>query len=324
MKRTIAVITGGDSAEFEISLQTASLIFSSLDTENYTPFLVMLKGTDWNVKIEDRYYPIDLNDFSFSVDNKKVKFDFAYIGIHGTPGENGILQGYLNLLNIPHSTSDVFSSALSFDKHACNTYLKSFGYSVAKSILLKRGQNYSTKAIEEKLGMPCFVKPNADGSSFGISKVKKVKDLDGAIKKAFMEGKEVIIEEFIDGLEYTCGLVKTKKESIIFPITEIVPKNEFFDYESKYDPTRMAEEITPARISEELTLQFKNLSSEIYDVLKCKGIVRVDYMLRNDEIFILEANTVPGMTATSFIPQQVAAMNKDLKDILSMVIEDEF
>lgn len=323
MKRTIAVIAGGDSAEFEISRQTSNHIFSNLDTEIYTPFLVILKGTDWNVKIEDRYYPIDRNDFSFSSENKKVKFDFAYIGIHGTPGENGILQGYLNLLNIPHSTCDVFSSALSFDKHACNTYLKSLGYTVAKSILLQRGQNYSAKAIDEKLGMPCFVKPNADGSSFGISKVKKVKDLDDAIEKAFKEGKEVIIEEFIDGLEFTCGLVKTKKESIIFPVTEILPKNEFFDFEAKYDPI-MAEEITPARISEDLTLQIQNLSSEIYDALKCKGIVRVDYMIRKDEIFVLEANTVPGMTATSFIPQQVAAMNRDLKDILSMVIENEF
>lgn len=323
MKRTIAVIAGGDSAEFEISLQTANHIFSKIDTENYTPFLVILKGTDWKVKIEDRYYPIDRNDFSFCTEDKKVKFDFAYIGIHGTPGENGILQGYLNLVNIPHSTCDVFSSALSFNKHACNTYLKSLGYTVAKSILLKQGQNYSSQEIEETLGMPCFVKPNADGSSFGISKVKKLNELDDAIEKAFNEGTEVIIEEFIDGLEFTCGLVKTKKENIIFPVTEVLPKKEFFDYEAKYDPS-MAEEITPARISKELTLQFQNLSSEIYDALKCKGIVRVDYMLRKDEIFVLEANTVPGMTATSFIPQQVAAMNKNLKDILSLIIENEF
>jgi len=323
MKRTIAVIAGGDSAEFEISCQTSNHIFSNLDTENYTPFLVSLKGTDWSVKIEDRYYPIDRNDFSFSTENKKVTFDFAYIGIHGTPGENGILQGYLNLLNIPHSTCDVFSSALSFNKHACNTYLKSLGYTVAKSILLQQEQKYSAKVIEEKLGMPCFIKPNADGSSFGISKVKKATDIDNAIKKAFKEGKEVIIEEFIDGLEFTCGLVKTKKESIVFPITEILPKNEFFDFESKYDPI-MAEEITPARISEDLTLQLQNLSLEIYDALKCKGIVRVDYMVRKDEIFIIEVNTVPGMTSNSIIPQQLVAMNKDLKDILSKVIENEF
>jgi D-alanine-D-alanine ligase len=323
MKRTIAVIAGGDSSEFEISLQTASHIFSSLDTKIYSPFLVLFKGTEWNVKIEDDYYPVDRNDFSFTTKLGKVKFDFAYIGIHGTPGENGILQGYFQLLNIPYSSCDVFSSALSFNKHACNSYLKSFGFKVAKSVLLKQNQVYSAQAIEEKLGLPCFVKPNADGSSFGITKVKKSEELESAIEKAFKEGQEVIIEEFIEGLEFTCGLVKTKKENLIFPVTEILPKKEFFDYEAKYDPS-MSEEITPARISDELSLQFQNLSSEIYDVLKCKGIIRVDYILRKDEIFILEANTIPGMTTNSFIPKQVAAMKKDLKEILTLVIENEF
>ncbi|WP_372754537.1 D-alanine--D-alanine ligase [Labilibaculum sp.] len=323
MKRTIAVIAGGDSSEFEISLQTANHIFSSLDKTIYSPFLVIFKGTDWKVKIDDQYYPIDRNDFSFTTKQGKIKFDFAYIGIHGTPGENGILQGYFQLLNIPYSSCDVFSSALSFNKHACNSYLKSFGFKVAESILLKREQTYSAQAIEKKLGLPCFVKPNADGSSFGISKVKKSEELESAIEKAFAEGQEVIIEEFIDGLEFTCGLVKTQKENLIFPVTEVLPKKEFFDYEAKYDPS-MAEEITPARISDELSLQFQNLSSEIYDALKCKGIVRIDYMLRKNEVFVLEANTVPGMTANSFIPKQVAAMKRELKDILTMVIENEF
>ena len=323
MKRTIAVIAGGDSAEFEISLQTANHIFESLDREKYIPYLITLKGTDWNVKIEDQNYPIDRNDFSFTRDGEKIKFDFAYIGIHGTPGENGILQGYLQLLNIPHSTCGVLSSSLSFNKHACNSFLKSFNFNIAKSVLLKKEQDFSTDKIATTLGIPCFVKPNADGSSFGISKVKRIEDLEEAIHKAFNEGNEVIIEEFIDGLEFTCGLVKTKQESIIFPVTEVLPKKEFFDYEAKYDPN-MAEEITPARISEELTLRIQKLSSDVYDALKCKGIVRVDYMIKQDEIFILEANTIPGMTANSFIPKQVAAMNKELKDILSLVIENEF
>lgn len=323
MKRIIAVIAGGDSAEFDISLQTANHIFSSLDKEKYNPYLLIFKGSDWKVKIEDQLYAIDKNDFSFSLEGKQVKFDFAYIGIHGTPGENGILQGYLQLIGIPHSTCGVLSSALSFNKHACNTYLKTLNFDVANSVLLKNGQNYSIKDIEDQLGMPCFVKPNADGSSFGISKVKKSEDLNDAISKAFKEGNEVIIEEFIDGLEFTCGLVKTKKESIIFPVTEVLPKKEFFDYEAKYDPN-MAEEITPARISKDLTKRIQDISSDVYDALKCKGIVRVDYMIRNEEIFILEANTIPGMTANSFIPKQVAAMNKDLKNILSLVIENEF
>ncbi|MCT4603108.1 MAG: D-alanine--D-alanine ligase [Marinifilum sp.] len=323
MKRNIAVIAGGDSAEIVISLQTADHIFNTLDKDLYNPYLIELKGLDWNVKIENKEYAIDKNDFSFIKDEKKIKFDFAYIAIHGTPGENGILQGYLQLLRIPHSTCDVLSSSLSFNKHACNSYLKSLGFNFANSVLLKQNESYSIKEIDNQLGMPCFVKPNADGSSFGISKVKKAEELNDAIKKAFKEGKEVIIEEFIDGLEVTCGLVKTKSESIVFPVTEVLPKKEFFDFEAKYDPD-MAEEITPARISKELTIRIQKLSSEIYDALKCKGIVRVDYIIKNDELFILEANTVPGMTANSFIPKQVKAMDRDLKDILSLVIENEF
>ncbi|RUT78462.1 D-alanine--D-alanine ligase [Ancylomarina longa] len=323
MKRKIAVIAGGDSAEFEISRQTANHILNTLDKEIYEAYLVELRGLNWHVQLEQQSYPIDRNDFSFNINNQSVKFDFAYIAIHGTPGENGILQGYLQLLKIPHSTCDVLSSALSFNKHACNTYLKSLGYRVAESILLKKGKTFSISAISDKLGMPCFVKPNADGSSFGISKVKKTEDLEEAISKAFKEGNEVIIEAFIDGLEFTCGLLKTKKENLIFPVTEVLPKKEFFDYEAKYDPN-MADEITPARISNELSLRIQNLSSEIYDALKCKGIVRVDYMIENEEIFVLEANTIPGMTVNSFIPKQIAAMNRELKDILSLVIENEF
>ncbi|NOU61864.1 D-alanine--D-alanine ligase [Marinifilum caeruleilacunae] len=323
MKRNIAVVAGGDSAEIVISLQTADHIFNTLDRELYNPYLLELKELDWNVKIDDQSYPIDKNDFSFTKEGEKIKFDFAYIAIHGTPGENGILQGYLNLLRIPYSTCDVLSSALSFNKHACNSYLKSLGFNFAKSVLLKKDEAYSVEDINAKLGMPCFVKPNADGSSFGISKVKQVEDLNDAIEKAFKEGKEVIIEEFIDGLEFTCGLVKTEAESLVFPVTEVLPKKEFFDFEAKYDPD-MAEEITPARISDELTRKIQDISSKVYDALKCKGIVRVDYMIRKDEIFILEANTVPGMTANSFIPKQVAAMNRELKDILNMVIENEF
>jgi D-alanine-D-alanine ligase len=320
--KNIAVIAGGDSAEFEISLQTANHIYDTIDKDKFKVYLVELKGKDWKVNFKGEYFQIDKNDFSFSINGLKVIFDFAYIAIHGTPGENGVLQGYLQLMQIPHSTCDVLSSALSFNKHACNSYLKSLGFRFAESILLKEGETYQPEQIEAKLGMPCFVKPNADGSSFGISKVKKVEELKEAIQKAFAEGKEVIIEEFIDGLEFTCGLVKTKKQSLVFPVTEVLPKKEFFDYEAKYDPA-MAEEITPARISKELSARIQKLSSEIYDALKCKGIVRVDYMIKEDEIFVLEANTVPGMTANSFIPKQVAAMNRDLKDILSLVIEDQ-
>lgn len=323
MKRNIAIIAGGDSAEFVISMQTSEHIFNTLDKNIYQVYLAVFKGKDWKVKLDDKEYNIDKNDFSITVSAKKIKFDFAYIAIHGTPGENGILQGYFSIMNIPHSTCDVLSSSLSFNKHACNSYLQALGYQFAKSVLLKKDKKYDCHSIKNKVGLPCFIKPNADGSSFGISKVSEFKDLENAIIKAFKEGNEVIIEEFIEGLEVTCGLVKTNKEEIIFPITEVVPKNDFFDFEAKYDPN-MAEEITPARISKKLTLEIQNLSSEIYDALKCKGIVRVDFIIKDDKPYMLEANTIPGMTANSFIPKQVKAMGRDLKDILTLVIEDQF
>ncbi|MCZ4694458.1 D-alanine--D-alanine ligase [Ancylomarina euxinus] len=323
MKRNIVIIAGGDSAEFGISMQTSKHIFDTLNKDLYQVYLAVFKGQEWKVSLDDKEFDIDKNDFSITVDSYKIKFDFAYIAIHGTPGENGILQGYLSLINIPHSTCDVLSSALSFNKHACNSYLKALGYQFAQSVLLKKDEKYNYKAIEQTIGLPCFVKPNADGSSFGISKVTKIEELEDAILKAFNEGKEVIIEKFIDGLEVTCGLVKTSKEEIVFPITEVVPKNEFFDYEAKYDPN-MAEEITPARISSELTQNIQTLSSGIYDALKCKGIVRIDYIIKNDIPYMLEANTIPGMTANSFIPKQVKAMGRELSDILTLVIEDQF
>ncbi|MFA8432889.1 MAG: D-alanine--D-alanine ligase [Marinifilaceae bacterium] len=323
MKRNIAIVAGGDSAEFQISVQTAQHIQNTLDPEKYQTYLVYIRGLDWHVELGETSYPIDRNDFSFTLEGNKIKFDFAYIAIHGTPGENGILQGYFELLRIPHSTCNVLSSSLSFNKHACNTYLKSLGYRFAKSLLLKQKDQFHTNEIIDKLGLPCFVKPNADGSSFGISKVKDMSELEPAIAKAFSEGREVIIEEFIDGLEVTCGLVKTKHQELIFPVTEVIPKKEFFDFEAKYDPN-MSEEITPARIPDELTQRIQDLSSRIYDDLKCKGIVRIDYIIRKDEIYMLEANTIPGMTANSFIPKQVRAMNRELRDILTMVIENEF
>ena len=323
MKRNIVIIGGGDSAEFEISMQTSKHIFNTLDKELYQVYLAIFQGQNWKVNLNNKDFDIDKNDFSITIADEKIKFDFAYIAIHGTPGENGILQGYLNIMKIPHSTCDVLSSSLSFNKHTCNSYLQALGYQFAKSVLLKKSEKYNCNTIKDKVGLPCFVKPNADGSSFGISKVTKFEQLENAISKAFNEGKEVIIEEYIQGLEVTCGLVKTSNEEIIFPITEVVPKNDFFDYEAKYDPN-MAEEITPARISPELTLEIQNLSSKIYDALKCKGIVRIDYIIKDDKPYMLEANTIPGMTANSFIPKQVKAMGRELRDILTIVIEDKF
>lgn len=318
-KKNIAVVAGGYSSEYEVSISSAQNIYSAIDSSKYNKYLVVITKDGWNVHYNNELYYVDKNDFSFQPAQEKIKFDFAYITIHGTPGENGLLQGYLEMIGVPHSTCSTLTSSMTFDKYTCNHYLKQFGIRVSDSILLTNNE-YSVENIISTTGIPCFVKPNADGSSFGISKVKKESELKEAIDNAFSFCNQVIVERFVDGLEFTCGLVKTAEKEIILPVTEVLPKNEFFDFEAKYDPN-MAEEITPARISEELTKRIQNLASKIYDLLRCKGIIRVDFIIKNDTIYVLEVNTTPGMTANSFIPKQVKAANLDIKDVLSLIIE---
>jgi D-alanine-D-alanine ligase len=278
----------------------------------------------WEVCLPDSTKTsVDRNDFSFMNGTKKVKFDFAYITIHGTPGENGLLQGYFDMLRIPYSCCDVLSSALTFNKFVCNQYLKGYGIRIAESLMIRKDFDISDKEIVEKIGLPCFIKPNLGGSSFGVSKVKMKEQLQPAIKKAFKEAPEVIIESFMDGMEVTCGCYKTKGKEVVFPITEVVSKNEFFDYDAKYNGE--SEEITPARISEELTQRIKQLTSAICNILACSGIIRVDYIITaGEKINLLEVNTTPGMTTTSFIPQQVRAAGLNIKDIITEIIEDKF
>ena len=321
-KPNVAVIAGGDSSEFVVSVKSGANIFNAIDHNRFTPWLVQMKGKEWIVmqngqKIAD----IDKKDFSFWLNEKKISFSYAYITIHGTPGEDGILQGYFDLLKIPYSTSNVHASSLTFNKWFCNNYLKSFGIKMAKSMLVAKGKPYKTREIIEKLGLPVFVKPNAGGSSFGITKVKSENLLEEAIQKAWNESNEVLIEQFIEGKEFTCGLVKQKNKKMIFPVTEILPKNDFFDYEAKYTPGA-AEEITPARLPKKLFNECQQLSSKIYDLCQCSGIVRIDYILKNNVFYFLEVNTTPGMTATSFIPQQIEAMGLTLKEIISEIIAE--
>jgi D-alanine-D-alanine ligase len=268
---------------------------------------------------------IDKNDFSFKFEGKTVWFDYAYITIHGTPGENGIMQGYFDLLHLPYSTSSVLVEALTFEKFALNNYLRAFGVNVADSILLRRGEEnkYTEQEIEDRLGMPCFVKPAADGSSFGVSKVKNADQLAPALRNAFMECEEVMIERYLDGTEVTVGCYKTKEKSVVFPVTEVVTTNEFFDYDAKYNG--QVQEITPARIPEETAKRAAQLTSHIYDILHCNGIIRVDYIIGKDQsISMLEVNTTPGMTATSFIPQQVRAAGLNITDVLTDIVENQF
>ena len=300
--KNIAIIAGGNSSEYEVSMKSGKNIYDEVDENRYNKYLVILKGRDWHVEIGEKKYPVDRNDFSFTRDGEKILFDFAYITIHGVPGENGLLQGYLDMMGVPYGCCNVLASALTFDKHTCNTYLKSYGVNVADSVMLIRGMTYDVNEIINEVGLPCFVKPNAEGSSFGVTKVKEAAQLEDALKKAFALCQEVLIETFIDGTELTCGVVKAGDMDIAMPIAEVIPKNEFFDFEAKYDPTK-SDEIIPARISPELTNRIKTLSSMIYDILRCEGIIRVDYIVRDNEIFMLEVNTTPGMTSNSFVPK---------------------
>ena len=320
--KNIAIIAGGNSSEYEVSMKSGKNIYDEVDETRYNKYLVILKGRDWHVEIGEKKYPVDRNDFSFTRDGEKILFDFAYITIHGVPGENGLLQGYLDMMGVPYGCCNVLASALTFDKHTCNTYLKSYGVNVADSVMLIRGMTYDVNEIINEVGLPCFVKPNAEGSSFGVTKVKEAAQLEDALKKAFALCREVLIETFIDGTELTCGVVKAGDMDIAMPIAEVIPKNEFFDFEAKYDPTK-SDEIIPARISPELTNRIKTLSSMIYDILRCEGIIRVDYIVRDDEIFMLEVNTTPGMTSNSFVPKMVRAMGGTLREVLTKIIDNK-
>lgn len=330
IKRNIAIVCGGDSSEHDVSMNSANGLYSFFDKERYNVYIVDVEGQNWHVNFEDgTTAPVDRNDFSFVKDGKAVVFDYAYITIHGTPGENGLMQGYFELIGVPYSTSGVLVEAMTFDKYVLNRYLSGYGINVARSLLLRRGEEnkYSEEEIERIIGMPCFVKPAADGSSFGVSKVKNADQLAPALRVAFMESNEVMIESFLDGTEISIGCYKTKDKSVVFPATEVVTANEFFDYNAKYNGE--VQEITPARISSDTAARVAEETSRIYDILRCNGIIRVDYIITkdehgNDKINMLEVNTTPGMTATSFIPQQVRAAGLDIKDVLTDIVENQF
>jgi D-alanine-D-alanine ligase len=310
------------ASEYVVSIRSGANVLNAVDRKLFTPWMVFIRDNQWNVLDgEDTIATIDRGDFSFQLKGVRIALEYAYIMIHGTPGEDGNLQGYFEMLCIPYSSCGVQSSALTFNKNFCNNYLQSFGITMARSIRVMMGKKVNSAEVVRELSLPLFVKPSAGGSSFGVTKVKKEDDLQEAVDKALQESPEVLIEQFIDGKEFTCGVVRVGHKKIVLPVTEVIPKNEFFDYEAKYTPG-MADEITPARISEELTLKIQDLSSTIYDLCNCKGIVRVDYILKENVFYFLEINTVPGMTATSFIPQQIKAAGLNLTDLLTEIIED--
>ncbi len=322
-KKNIALLAGGNSSEDVISYQSAEQLSGMIDNNLYNIFIIKIKGKDWiyDDKESKLSTQVDKNNFTITLKGENITFDCAFIAIHGTPGEDGLLQAYFEMLKIPYSTCGVLSSAITFNKYHCKQYLEKHNIRTAKTIRLFSKQKIDEKKLIEQVGLPCFVKPNEAGSSFGISKVNKENELPGAIKNAFKEDNEVLVETYIEGREITCGLIKTSDKTIIFPITEVVSTNDFFDLEAKYTPGK-AEEITPAQISGSIAEKCKALSSKIYDVLDCRGIVRIDYILSNEQLYFLETNTVPGMSAASIIPQQIRAMGLSTEKIFTMVIED--
>ena len=326
LKRTIAIVCGGDSSEHDVSLRSAQGLYSFFDKDRYDVYIVDVKGQDWHVELPDgTTAKIDRNDFSFIENGKACLFDYAYITIHGTPGENGLLQGYFDLIDLPYSTSGVLVEAMTFDTFVLNQYLRGYGVSVADSLLIRKGYEelVSDDEIEERIGMPCFVKPAADGSSFGVSKVKNKDQLAPAIRKAMMESPEIMVEGFLEGTEISQGVYKTKEKSVVLPATEVVTSNEFFDYDAKYNG--QVQEITPARLPADVADRVAQITSHIYDILHCNGIIRIDYIISKEgKISMLEVNTTPGMTATSFIPQQVRAAGLSMTDVLTEIVENQF
>lgn len=321
MKKNIGIVYGGYSSEVVVSEKSKNGLMNFIDEQIYNRYPVLITKEKWCAVVNNEEYTIDKNDFSFVLNGQKVSFDCACITIHGTPGEDGLLQGYFNMIGMPFTTCDVQAASITFNKFTCNTYLKGFGVAVADSVLLRKGTTYNEADILTQVGLPCFVKPNAGGSSFGISKVKDSKDITAAIEKAFDESDEVIIEQFVAGTEVTCGLFKVGGEITLLPITEVVSHNEFFDFEAKYSGQKV-EEITPARIADNVRDRIHSIASLVYDIIGCKGIIRIDFIISENKIFMLEVNTTPGMTSTSFIPQQIEAAKLDIKKVFRSIIDE--
>lgn len=318
----VAVIAGGDSGEYGISIKSASIVAQNINPEKYQVFLIEIKGKNWFYK-----HPllgnigIDKNDFSLTIENEKHNFDVVFNVIHGTPGEDGKILGYFEMLKIPFTSSSAISSALTFNKSYCNQVVKNTGVLVSNSVHLFKDQLLDIEKIQQKINLPCFVKPNQGGSSVGMSKVKTHEELKPAIEKAFAEDTEVLIEEFIEGRELTIGVLKYKGEILTFPITEVISKKEFFDYEAKYNPL-LNEEITPAVIPLSLKQKIEETAEFLYRILHLKGVVRFDFINSLNGLFFLEVNTVPGLSAESLVPQQVKHMGYSISQLFDMMLEE--
>jgi D-alanine-D-alanine ligase len=321
--RNIAVLAGGYTSERHISLNSGNQILNSLDKNLYNCFLIEVNPDGMFYLFENGRYQVNMNDFTIIINGKVIKFDYSYIALHGSPGEDGKIQGWLDILKIPYSACNVFSSSVSFNKNACKKMLENTGVNLAKSVALVNGEIFSVDEVIERTGLPCFVKPNTAGSSYGVTKVYEKDKLIDAVNLAALEDNVVIAEEFIEGTEVSCGVLKTSNMELVFPVTEIVTVNDYFDTQAKYDPS-LTQEITPARISDKETMLVQKYSSMIYDLLSCKGIVRIDYIIKNGKPYFLELNSIPGMSAESIVPKQIRTIGKTMTEILTLVIEDSF
>jgi D-alanine-D-alanine ligase len=314
-----AVIEGGYSSEKAISIKSAQTVFDSLDRNKFAPVRVLIDEHEWTAYDDEGRYSIDKNDFSFIKNSQKNRFDYAFIVIHGTPGEDGKLQGYLDMVGIPYNTSSSYITALTFQKFHCNQFLKNFDINVPEAILIRPNDEINEKEILKKVGLPCFVKPTDGGSSYGVTKVKKDIELLLAIKEAFNHGTEIVVEESIEGREVTCGVFRGREGIKALPITEIISENEYFDYDAKYKGK--SKEVTPANLDSQMTKNIKELTKNIYGILGMKGIVRMDYILnKEDSPFLIETNSIPGMSKESIVPKMLKSKNINLKSFLSRLI----
>ena len=321
MKKNIAIIMGGFSSEFEISLKSGQVVYDTLDPNKYNAFRIHIFKDKWvYVDVDNTEHLIDRNDFSCSVEGIKTNFDCVFNAIHGSPGEDGFMQGYLELLGIPQTSCNMYQAALTFNKRDCLSALKPYGIKTAESYYVNLGDVIDEDAIIAKVGLPCFVKANKAGSSFGISKVYKKEGFEKALQVAFKEDDEVIIESFLDGIEVSVGVITYKGEVTVLPITEIVSDNDFFDYQAKY--LGQSQEITPARLTKEQEEKVNIVAKKVYEVLKMKGFSRSEFIFKDGEPHLLEVNTVPGMTKASILPQQAQAAGISLQDLFGNAIEE--
>lgn len=318
--KNIAIIMGGYSSEYQISLKSGNVVYQNLDTSKYKGYRIHIFKEKW-VYVDDteKEFPIDKNDFSVEVNGDKITFDCVFNAIHGTPGEDGLMQAYFELLGIKQTSCDYYQAALTFNKRDLLSVLKPYGIKTATSFYLNQGDEINVDIIIERVGLPCFVKPNKSGSSFGISKVHKKEDFMTAVENAYKEDNEIIIESFLDGTEVSVGVINYKGEIIVLPITEIVSENDFFDYEAKY--LGKSQEITPARLTPEIETRVREVAKKAYEILKMSGFSRSEYILVNGEPHMLEMNTIPGLTNESLIPQQAREAGISLQDLFSNAIE---